>query len=151
MPGMARTITYARVSAPHDARRWGDGKEWRHSEIAYAGERLYSGEDDYTGLVAIDPEDVNRVVISTNADPLTGVPLVSDADGKRHYEIFAGVSQDNGFTFTWKPVTANSTVDNVRPVIPAWNSEQRALLWMRGTYRTYTDWDTQIVGLLEER
>jgi len=28
---------------------------WQQHEIAYAGQRLYAGEDDYTGVVAIDP------------------------------------------------------------------------------------------------
>jgi hypothetical protein len=124
---------------------------WRQREIAYAGERLYPGEDDYTGLVAIDPEDVNRLVISSNADPVSGAPLISAADHRRHYEIFAGESNDDGRTFTWRALTRNSTVDNIRPVIPAWDSDQRVVLWMRGTYTTYMDFDTQIVGIIQTR
>ncbi len=69
---------------------------WQQHEIAYGGERLYAGEDDYTGLVAIDPEDVNQLVISSNADPVSGAPLISSADHKRHYEIFEGKSSDGG-------------------------------------------------------
>jgi hypothetical protein len=124
---------------------------WQQHEIAYAGERLYAREDDYTGLVAIDPEDVNHLVISTNADPVTGAPLISGADHKRHYEIFAGDSSDDGRTFVWQALTRNSTVDNIRPIIPAWESDRRVLLWMRGTYTTYTDFDTQIVGVIQTR
>ena len=39
--------------------RW-DGTAWQQHEIAYAGQRLYPGEDDYTGLAAIDPQQYER-------------------------------------------------------------------------------------------
>ena len=133
----------------HLARLGPDG--WEQHEIAYAGERLYPREDDYTGLVAIDPEDVNHLVISTNADPVTGAPLISRADNQRHYEIFQGKSADGGRTFTWRALTRNSTVDNIRPIIPAWKSDQCVVLWMRGSYTTYTDFDTEIVGVIQTR
>jgi hypothetical protein len=47
------------------------------SPLAYAGTRLYSGEDDYTGLAAIDPTDPSVIYISTNANPTTGAALMS--------------------------------------------------------------------------
>lgn len=125
--------------------------EWVQHEIAFAGERLYPFEDDYTGLVAIDPMDPNYLVISTNADPETGVPLISAADGRRHYELFEGVSKDDGATFKWRPLTHNSSEDNLRPIIPSWDSTRRVILWMRGAYRSYTDWDTQIHALINKR
>jgi hypothetical protein len=130
---------------------WQAPEGWRHREIAYAGERLYPREDDYTGLVAIDPEDVNYLVISTNADPLTGAPLISRADGRRHYELFAGRWNDDGEPVAWRALTRDSTVDNIRPIIPAWDSDRRIVLWMRGIYTTYTDFDTQIVGTIQSR
>jgi hypothetical protein len=130
--------------------RFLDG-QWVQHEIAFAGERLYPFEDDYTGLMAIDPQDVNRIVISTNAHPVSGEPLISNADGRRHYELFEGTSVDDGATFEWEPLTANSLVDNIRPVIPSWDADRRVVLWMRGTYRSYTDWSSRIVGLVQER
>ncbi|MBT5186453.1 MAG: hypothetical protein HOM01_06580, partial [Kordiimonadaceae bacterium] len=128
-----------------------DGTEWTQSEIAFAGTRLYSREDDYTGLMALDPQNVSQMVISTNADPDTGEPLISNADGKRHYEIFEGISKDQGENWIWSALTYNSNVDNIRPVIPNWHSDQRVVLWMRGTYITYTDFDTQLVGIIQKR
>ncbi|MDA0378879.1 MAG: BNR-4 repeat-containing protein [Bacteroidetes bacterium] len=125
--------------------------QWVQHEVAYAGERLYPFEDDYTGLVAIDPQDVNRLVIATNAHPVTGEPLISNADGSRHYELFEGTSEDEGVTFEWEPLTANSLVDNIRPVIPSWDADRRVVLWMRGTYRSYTDWSSRIVGVVQDR
>jgi hypothetical protein len=129
--------------------RW-DGTQWRVTEIAHAGTRLYAGEDDYAGLAAIDPQHPNTVYISTNADPRSGAPLISAADGQRHWEIYRGDSTDDGTTFTWTPVTRDSTADNLRPIVPIWRAanDRTILLWLRGTYRKYTDYDLDVVGLL---
>jgi hypothetical protein len=72
----------------HYARLGANG--WQHEEIAYAGTRLYASEDDYSGLGALDPNNPDVLYISTDADPVKGTPLVSTADGKRHYELFRG-------------------------------------------------------------
>jgi hypothetical protein len=128
--------------------RW-DGVKWNTSEIAYAGERLYPGEDDYTGLAAIDPKNVKVIYISTDADPVTGAPLVSAADGRRHRELFRGTTADEGATWSWTPFTANSTVDNLRPIIPKWDDPRTALVWMRGEYRANRGaWTTAVVALI---
>ena len=129
--------------------RW-DGKRWIDNEIAYAGTRIYAGEDDYTGLVALDPHDPNLLYISTNADPATGAPLISKADNQRHWEIYRGVSK-NGVKWTWTAVTRDSTADNLRPVVPIWPGKQRALLWLEGKMRAYTDYNFKVVGLIENR
>ena len=104
-------------------------------EIAYAGKRLYSGEDDYTGLGAIDPQNPSIVYLSSNADLRTGKPLISAADGKRHHELFRGETKDDGATRSWQSVTTNSTTDNLRPLVPIWKDKRTALVWMRGTIR----------------
>jgi hypothetical protein len=125
--------------------RW-DGSAWRVHEIAYAGTRLYPGEDDYTGLAALDPNDPDVVYISTDADPVTGKPLVSHADNLRHHELFRGKTRDGGTTWTWEPITANSTMDNLRPIVPRWKDSRTALVWMRGTYRNnHGEWTTAVV------
>lgn len=126
--------------------RW-DGEKWIEHEIAYAGTRLYTPEDDYTGLAAIDPQDVNTVYISTDAHPVTGAPLISSADGKRHWELYRGKTSDGGATWKWTPLTKNSTVDNLRPLVPIWDDARVALVWMRGAYVTHRGpWDTKIVA-----
>jgi hypothetical protein len=38
-------------------------------------------------------------------------------------------------------------MDNLRPIVPKWDATHTALLWMRGTYSTYTSYDLDIVGL----
>ena len=131
--------------------RW-DGTQWVQQEIAYAGTRLYAGEDDYTGLAALDPQDLNTLYLSTDAHPTTGAPLISDTDGQRHHEIFRGNTPDGGATWTWTPITANSTADNLRPIIPIWNDPRIALVWMRGKYRhNQGPWNTKVVALIQPR
>ena len=128
--------------------RW-DGQRWVEHEIAFAGKRLYAGEEDYTGLGAIDPQDAGVVYLSSDADLTTGQPLISAADGQRHHEIFRGETRDGGATWQWTPITANSTVDNLRPIIPVWHDSRTVLVWMRGTYRSYHDgWATKIVATI---
>ncbi len=125
--------------------RW-DGHRWHDREIAFAGSRLYRGEEHYTGNVALNPQNPDELYIATNADPHSGRPLVSNADDKRHWEIFRGITSDGGVTWSWTPVTANSTSDNLRPIVPIGDKDRTLLLWMRGRYTTYSDWDTQVVG-----
>ena len=127
--------------------RW-NGTAWRHEEIAHAGRRLYPSEDDYAGLGALDPNNPDVAYISTDADPVTGAPLVSSADGKRHYELYRGRRDASG-KWTWMPFTANSTVDNLRPVIPHWSDSRTALVWMRGTYvHNQGEWYTALVAAI---
>lgn len=125
-----------------------DGEKWRTQEIAYAGTRLYSNEDDYTGLAAIDPDDPTVVYISTDADPKTGGPLVSRADGKRRHELFRGKASADGSAWSWTPLTANSTADNLRPIVPKRSDGQTALVWMRGEYRNNRgEWTTAVAAM----
>jgi hypothetical protein len=131
--------------------RW-DGKRWVEHEIGYAGKRLYAGEDDYTGLGAIDPQHTSVVYLSSDAEPNTGRPLISAADGERHHEIFRGETRDGGATWQWTPITANSTVDNLRPIVPVWNDSRTILVWMRGTYRNNRgEWTTKVVATVLKR
>ena len=48
-------------------------------------------------------------------------------------------------------MTANSAVDNLRPLVPAWPGDRVALLWLRGTYRAYTNYDLAVVGIITKR
>ena len=129
--------------------RW-DGQRWVDHEIAYAGSCLYSRELDYTGNVTLDPNDPNVVYISANVDPKSGNPLLSRADGKRHYEIFAGKTTDGGAAWSWTPITGNSSMDNLRPIVPAGSRDHTVLLWLRGTYRAYTDYNLSVVGIVSK-
>ena len=129
--------------------RW-NGKRWMDHEIAYAGSCLYSSEVDYTGNITLVP-DPDAVYISTNVQPESGKPLISKADGKRHYEIFKGTTRDGGESWRWTPVTKDSSVDNLRPIVPDGSGGYQILLWLRGTYRAYTNYDLAVVGIVARR
>lgn len=141
LPGLEHRYYYARLV----------DNQWQTHEIAHAGSALYEWEQDYTGLAALDPNDPDYVVISTNAHPDTGEPLMSEADGQRHWELYEGRTQNMGKSWTWTALTQNSTVDNIRPIIPQWSSDKRVILWMRGSYITFNDYNTQIVGVIGSR
>jgi hypothetical protein len=116
------------------------GTQWDVHEIAKAGGYLYASENDYTGLGALDPSNPNRLFISTKIDPRNQVAMA-------HYEIFQGQTTDGGANWAWQPITFNSTMDNIRPIVPNWDANHTALLWMRGSYSSYTSYDMDIVGL----
>jgi hypothetical protein len=47
------------------------------------------------------------------------------------------------------PITWKSTRDNFRPIVPAWDNNHTALLWLRGTYNSAQSFDAAIVGVLD--
>lgn len=118
--------------------RW-DGERWHVHEIAKAGPRLFHREEDYTGLASFDPDDLSTIYLSSNIDPRDGVTT-------RAHEIYQGVTEDGGETWTWTPITTNSTVNNIRPVIPRWDGEHTLLLWLRGTMRKSQIYDQRVMG-----
>ncbi len=119
-----------------------DGSEWASTYLCKAGWKLYSSEQDYVGLGALDPNNPNIIYISTPFDPRDDAEL-----GVR--EIFKGETTDRGATWTWTPITQNSTRNNYRPIVPAWDGTNTALLWMRGTYNTAQIFDMAIVGIID--
>lgn len=127
--------------------RW-TGSEWQRRFIAHAGRPLYAAEDDYAGGMALDPTDPRVVYISSNAadpfalDDTINVPLRADA----RYELWRGVTEDGGLTFTWTQLTIDSRADNLRPIVPENHGLTECLLWFHGTYRSYTDYNAQVLG-----
>jgi hypothetical protein len=128
--------------------RW-DGSRWNDQALAFAGTHLYAGEDDYSGLVAIDPDRPEVVYVSTNADPVTGAPLVDPTDGKRHYQIFRGTTAapDASWSWSWSPVSRPTGADNIRPIVPKREAGRTALLWLRGTFPSFTQYELEVVGI----
>jgi hypothetical protein len=120
-----------------------DGSAWKLTYLAKAGTKLYADEQDYTGLGALHPDDPTTIYLSTPYNPSTD----SMASGAKR-EIWRGTTCDNGATFKWTPVTASSSKDNYRPIVPKWDAQHTALLWMKGQYRTAQDMTMAIVGTI---
>ncbi len=115
---------------------------WSTHEIARAGASLFGGnETDYTGLGALDPNNPNVVYISTEIDPNTNTNLA-------HHEIYKGITYNKGATWAWTPITENSSYDNLRPIVPAWNEEETALIWWRGDMSSSQYFDTAVTGVV---
>lgn len=119
-----------------------DGDSWQSTRLANAGPNLFPSEQDYTGLGALDPNDPDTLYLSTPFHPATNAPL------DRH-EIFKGVTRDHGETWTWTSITENSTYDNLRPIVPAWDENNTVLLWLRGTMTSSQNYDFAVVGILD--
>ena len=74
---------------------------------------------------------------STSRRPTIRATTPPNQRGKR--EIWRGTTCDNGATFMWTQVTARSTMDNIRPIVPKWDASHTALLWLNGTYTERAD------------
>ena len=122
-----------------------NGSTWADRQVAYAGTCLYPAESSYTGLIAMDPTNPYRMAISSDVDPTTG----KSVGGVN--EIFTvDVAQKSGTgAIEWRPLTRDSEATNIRPVIVE-EGGYKVLLWLRGEYKTYTDYDCDIVGVVLE-
>jgi len=122
-----------------------DGSSWKPTYLVKAGPKLYSSEEDYTGLSALDPDDPHIIYVSTTVDPR------DDKTTTSKHELYQGVTCDNGATWNWAPLTQNSSVDNLRPIVPKWDGTHKALLWMKGTYTSAQSMSMAIVGTVGSR
>jgi hypothetical protein len=146
-----------------------DGANWHVNPVAKMGQLLHLSEEDYTGLGSINPNDPNTIYVSTPLDPRTAVdppltpggaspspsptdffwnPTYQVLDGV--HEIYKGVTADGGQTWSWTPITQNSTADNLRPLVPAWDADHTAVVWFKGPYIRAFDADTAVVGIIEQ-
>ena len=119
-----------------------DGSEWHTHHLGQAGPGLDEREQDYIGLIALDPNALNTVYASTPIDPRSG-----DSLGTR--EIFRGVTPDQGATWEWTALTQNSEAQNLRPVVPDWDTSHTGVFWFRGRYQWQHDYDAAVVGLID--
>jgi hypothetical protein len=119
-----------------------DGSTWTLTYLAKMGSKLSSSEEDYTGMGALHPDDPTSIFISTPYDPR------DDATKSSKHEIWRGTTCDNGATFQWTPVTAKSTMSSIRPIVPKWDAQHTALLWLQGTFTTVSDITSSVVGTI---
>ncbi len=123
-----------------------NGTSWQVSDVGFAGMPLYNGQNQYAGLLAVDPLNPDKIYLSADVNPSTDATLLGP-DGKQHWQIFEGTSGDNGATWSFTQLT-NTSSDNVRPIVETGSGEE-SLLWMQGTYTAYTNYNTSVVGLVQ--
>ncbi|MBN1911232.1 MAG: BNR-4 repeat-containing protein [Pirellulales bacterium] len=134
-PGDAdHRLFYARLDAATST--------WSVTELCKMGEPFYDNEQDYTGLGAIDPKDPSTIYVSTAIDP-------RDDTETAYREIYKGKTLDQGATWQWTPITENSLVDNVRPIIPAGEENQTTVLWLRGNRHGFQGYHKTVVGIVD--
>ncbi|WP_370979336.1 BNR-4 repeat-containing protein [Agaribacterium sp. ZY112] len=122
-------------------RAYWDGQAWQDREIAYAGPGLYELEASYTGLMALDPSEPEKMTISTSVDPHTGI-----ATSGKHELYYASVPNKDA-PIEWQALTQNSRYSNIRPTIVEGDG-YKVLLWMAGEFHHFEDYSTDIVGLI---
>jgi len=122
--------------------RW-NGRDWIEEEIAFAGSRLYPGENEYTGLISLHPADKNVLYFSADVHPVSGEAML--VDGERRYEIFRAERLDENSTWQFSPITYQSKEDNIRPIVLA-DQEREVVLWLTGRYSSYRDYQLKVYG-----
>jgi hypothetical protein len=129
--GGTPSIVYVSYPSTRDLRyryaHW-DGHRWVDNEIVPAGKPL---RGRYAGGISLDHEDPSVVYLSRR---IHGV-----------FEVERWTTADGGVSWTHQAVTSHSTEDNVRPIAPRGETTGETVLWMRGHYRSYTQYMTRIV------
>lgn len=59
------------------------------------------------------------------------------------------MTDDDRATWLWTSLTPHATEDNIRPFVPRGEGERNIVLWVRGSYITYQDYDTNVVGVIQ--
>jgi hypothetical protein len=120
--------------------RW-TGSQWFQKEITKAGKwfpqtpaGVTEPEPNYSGGIIMDYNNPSVVYLSK---PVKGV-----------FEIFKYTTPDQGVTWDTTAITWNTPAHllNVRPIVPRHHKPGYFdVIWMRGTYRYYTDYNTALV------
>ncbi|WP_159618505.1 BNR-4 repeat-containing protein [Ruania rhizosphaerae] len=121
-----------------------DGAGWQIFPLAPAGANLLPHEQDYTGLVSIDPYDLDSLYLSAPIDPRDGSALA-------HHEIFHGHTTDGGASWAWTPITENSGEDNLRPIAIPGDPSTLAVTWFQGTMTASQHYACRVRGFVQPR
>ena len=131
-------IVYVIFHSEKDHRYWyarWNGTKWLNHEITAAGPWFpqtppgkKETETYYSGGIILDHNNPSTVYLSNK---LNG-----------YFEIEKWETNDMGKSWTMEPITRNSGVDNVRPIVSRGAASQ--VFWLQGTYIHYTNYDTKI-------
>ena len=131
----------------HDYRiaSW-DGEKWNDRKIAFGG-KCHTKSSSYTGLMAFDPENPERVYISTDVNPSTG-----EFTGGVHEIYTAEIgANDNVSTIKWQAITKGSKYKNIRPIVVAGDG-YKVLFWLGNKpWNHFQQYSTDAMGIVLER
>jgi hypothetical protein len=113
-----------------------NGTNWVLVNISKAGTSLYypieNDETSYSGGIYLDHENTSIVYLSRN-------------DIFNNYEIQKVTTLDHWSTFSFTNITNNSEHKNIRPVTIRNHTDDMILIWLHGSYTTYTNYDTEVM------
>jgi PKD repeat protein len=118
--------------------RW-TGASWEVHELIPAGGsfREDGGSPYYSGGLTLDHEDPSRVYLSRQLGPGS-------------WRVEAWTTADGGASWTSQEISSGVAERNVRPVSPrgmAAFGGDLSVIWMRGPYPNYVDYQTSIAAL----
>ena len=141
-------ILYTKSPAEDDHRYWYaryDGDKWTQAEMCKAGRWFphtpkdsTEREPHYFGNMTLNPANPNVVFLSREVNDV--------------FEIERWETHDGGNSWESKPITQNSTYDNVRPYMPRYAKEDtEVVFWMENQkYIHYTDYQSAIRYYVQE-
>ena len=123
-------IVYVRRERSADVFRYArwTGRRWTDRRIVSAGRR-YAGM--YTGGVTLDHETPSVVYVSR----LVG----------RRNEVEVWVTPDGGASWGHRAVTSRSRLSNIRPVSPRGLVNQEMVIWLYGSYFSWSRYHTSVL------
>lgn len=145
-PHIGYTVYHTHDNHHYRVASW-TGKKWNDRQIAFGGKCLYEIESSYTGLLTFDPDNPERVYISTDVNPSTG-----EFTGGVHEIYTAQVGpNDDVTTIKWQAITAGSKYKNIRPIVVA-GSGYKVLTWLgNGPWEHFCKYQTDAIGVILER
>lgn len=135
--GFPRIAFAHNLSQPgnHEYRSVGwDGSGWIDAKICDSGRGgLCDGQPFYSGGISLDHDDPETCFCSVAPKP----------DGCLEIGEYRYLTAER----RWDPVrylTSESGADNLRPVVPRGSRPPCRVIWMKGEYRAYTDYPTDL-------
>jgi hypothetical protein len=116
--GNPRQYWYAR----HDGRRW----------LNYKITSVYHRHEGQVASITLDHESPNTVYLSRNGS-------------RGRFEIEVWTTPDGGNTWTHRPITRDSKVDNFLPVAPRRLTDHEEVARFAGTRTYYRDFNTHVL------
>lgn len=145
-PHIGYTVYHTHDNHQYRVASW-NGTKWNDRQIAFGGKCLYDIESSYTGLFSFDPENPERIYISTDVNPSTG-----EFSGGVHEIYTANVGpSDDVTTIQWKAITKGSKYKNIRPIVVAGDG-YKVLTWLgNAPWEHFQKYETDAIGIILER